>query len=261
MAPPRAAAALAPLAAGDAPRYLRVKRELQRLIESRHYAPGDALPSETVIATTLGVSIGTLRRAVDELVQEHVLVRRQGRGTFVALHGVERFQFQFFHVESRASLATDELPRERELPQVECVAFARGRPDDDEAEALRLRASDAVLRIENRLSLAGRPVVHDRIAIAAAAFRGLTEPRFRQRPGTVYRLYQSDFGLTVLNVRERVRAAAAGATTARILGIAPGLPVLEVRRIALTFGDRPVEYRVSTIHTAAHDYVSLLAGA
>ena len=250
---------LAAPAPGAGPLYLQVKRELLRLVEARSVAPGDSLPSEAVLARTLAVSIGTLRRAVDELVQEHVLVRRQGRGTFVALHGVERFQFQFFHVESRAALAADDLPRERELPQVACIAFARGRPDEEEAEALRLRASDPVLRIENRLALAGRPVVHDRITIAAAAFRGLTEARFRDRPGTVYRLYQGEFGVTVLAARERVRAVAASAVAARVLGIRPGVPVLEVRRLALTFGDRPVEYRVSTIHTAAHDYVSLLS--
>ncbi|MBI2772050.1 MAG: GntR family transcriptional regulator [Burkholderiales bacterium] len=249
----------APLAEdGAGPLYRQVKRELLRLVEAGRYAPGDTLPSESVIAGGLGVSIGTLRKAVDELVHEHVLVRRQGKGTFVALHTDDRFLFHFFHVEAREE-AEGEPPRGREYPQVECVGFARGRADDIEAQALHIRAGDAVLRIDNRLSLAGRPVVHDRLVLAAQTFRNLTEKRFLDRPSTVYNLYQRDYGITVLRARERARACPAGSATARILGVAPGLPVLEVHRIALTFGEKPVEYRVSTINTAGHDYVSVLA--
>ncbi|MGE4241850.1 GntR family transcriptional regulator [Ramlibacter sp.] len=251
---------LAPLpASGSGPLYRQVKRELQRLIETGRYTPGDTLPAEGVIAEGLGVSIGTLRRAVDELVHENVLVRRQGRGTFVALHSSDRFLFQFFHVEPRPDPAHDAVPAERELPQVECVGFARAKSDETEAAALRIRTGEPVIRIQNRLSLSGRAVMHDRIVLAAFVFRGLTEKRFRERPSTIYRLYQSDFGLSVLRARERVRAVHASTEVARMLGVSAGCAMLEVHRVALSFGDRPVEYRVSTIHTAAHDYVSTLS--
>ena len=250
-----AAARLA--SSGSGPLYRQVKRELQGWIEEGRYVAGDTLPNESDIAHALGVSIGTLRRAVDELVHENLLVRRQGRGTFVAMHSNERFLFQFFHVESRTD-AEPALPRHREFPQVECLGFARGKAGDAEAAALQMRPGDAVIRIDNRLSLAGRPVVRDRLAISAATFRQLTEKNFRERPGTIYSLYQTEFGITVLRVQERARAIAAGSDAARVLGVAPGHPVLEVHRLALTFGDKPVEYRVSTIHTAQHDYVSVL---
>jgi GntR family transcriptional regulator len=246
---------LAPSGAG--PLYRQARRELQRLVESGRYAPGDALPSESVLAGTLGVSIGTLRKAVDELVHEHVLVRRQGKGTFVALHTDDRFMFQFFHVEPRGDFAAEGELRAREYPQVDCVGFARGRADEAEAAALRIRPGEPVVRVDNRLSLSGRPVVHDRIVVSAQVFRGLGEKRFVERPGTIYHLYQRDYGITVLRARERARATAAGRETARILGVPVGKPVLEVHRLALTFGDKPVEYRVSTINTASHDYVSL----
>lgn len=244
---------------GPGPLYRQARRELQRLVESGRYAPGDTLPSEGVLAGSLGVSIGTLRKAVDELVHEHVLVRRQGKGTFVALHNDERFLFQFFHVEPREDFAAEGGPRPREYPLVECVGFARGRADEAEAAALRIRAGDAVVRVDNRLSLSGRPVVHDRIVVSAQLFKGLSEKRFLERPGTIYHLYQRDHGITVLRARERARATAAGRETARILGVPVGRPVLEVHRLALTFGDKPVEYRVSTVNTASHDYVSLLS--
>ena len=246
-------------AGAPGPLYRQVRRELQHVMESGRYVPGDTLPNESVMSQALGVSIGTLRRAVDELVHEHVLVRQQGRGTFVALHSDDRFLFQFFHVEPRQVAATGQPPLGREYPHVECVAFARGKAEEAEASALNIRPGEPVVRIDNRLSLAGRPVVHDRLILPGLTFRGLTEQRFIQRPGTVYSLYQSDHGITVLRARERARATAASRDTARILGVAIGLPVLEVHRVALTFGERAVEYRISTIDTTGHDYVSLLS--
>src|SRR6478736_5473060 len=241
------------------PLYRQVKRELQRVVEGGRYGPGDMLPSEHMICATLGVSVGTLRKAVDELVHEHVLVRRQGKGTFVALHNNDRFLFQFFHVEPREEFPLADDVRALEYPQVDCVAFLRARADETEAAALRIKPGDVVVRVDNRLSLSGRAVVHDRLVIAAQVFKGLTEKRFLERPSTVYNLYQTDYGITVLRARERARSVAAGRETARILGVPLGRPVLEVHRVALTFGDKPVEYRVSTINTASHDYVSLLA--
>ena len=241
------------------PLYRQVKRELQRVIESGRCGPGKSLPNETVIARALQVSIGTLRRAVDELVHEHVLVRRQGKGTFVALHGNDRFLFQFFHIEPRPDPRFGELPRQPEYPMVESLGFERERAGEVDAGILRIKPADPVIRFDNRLSLSGRVVVHDRITIPAMMFKGLTEKRLGERQSTVYSLYQTEFGITVLRAQERTRAAAADRTTARLLGVPLEQPVLQVHRIALTFGDKPVEYRISTINTELHDYVSMLS--
>jgi GntR family transcriptional regulator len=241
---------IAPEAAGM-PLYRAVKRALLQAVAAGRCAPGQALPSETELAAALGVSIGTLRRAVDELVAEHILVRRQGRGTFVATHNADRFLFQFFHVERGDGV--------REAPAVDLVSFERSRADDEQAAALHLRSGDAVIQIENRLRLQGHAVVYDRITVPAAMFKGLTEKRLRERPGTIYQLYQSDFGITVVRALERARATAADRTASRILGVGIGAPVMQVRRTALTFGDRPVEHRTSIIDTNHHDYVNLLS--
>jgi GntR family transcriptional regulator len=245
--------------AGGAPLYRQVKQQLQRAIESGRCRPGHALPNETEIARAMQVSIGTLRRAVDELVHEHVLVRRQGKGTFVALHGNDRFLFQFFHVEPRLDARFGELPQVAEYPHVESLSFERDRAGEIDAGALRLKIGDPVIRFDNRLSLGGRAVVHDRIAISAMMFKGLTEKRLRDRQSTIYSLYQTEYGITVLHAQERTRAIAADRGTARVLGVPMGQPVLEVHRTAMTFGDKPVEYRVSTINTQLHDYVSMLS--
>lgn len=232
----------------DMPLYQAVKQSLLRAIESAAWSPGANLPSELAIAAAMKVSIGTLRRAVDELVAEHVLVRRQGRGTFVARHGGDRSVFRFFHVERADGL--------RETPAVEFVSFQKLRAEAEPARALALSAGDPVFRIERCLRLQGSAVLHDRLTLPGALFKGLTERRIRERPGTIYQLYQSGFGITVLNAPERARAVSADRETARLLGIAPGQPVMRVARTALTFDDRPVEYRVSFINTARHEYVN-----
>lgn len=241
---------IAPEAAGM-PLYRAVKRALLQAIEAGRLAPGMALPNEKLLAAGFGVSVGTLRQAVGELAAEHIVVRRQGRGTYVATHSAERFLFQFFHLERSDG--------RRESPTVDLIGFERGRLDDEAADALGRRPGDAAWLIENRLLLQGRAVVHDRLALPAALFRGLSEKRLRERPGTIYKLYQDEFGITVVRALERARAVAADRTTARVLGVAAGTPMLQVRRTALTFGDKPVEYRVSTMHTALHDYVQTLS--
>lgn len=246
---------------GDAsiPLYRQVKRELLKLIEAGHYGPNKPLPSEGRIAQALQVSVGTLRHAVDELVHEHVLLRRQGKGTFVAPHNNARFMFQFFHVEPRLNFGDDDSFQQYEYPSIDCISFAKGPATELEASALRIKPGDPVFKIENRLSLRGRVVMHDRLAIAAAMFRNLTEKRFVERPSTIYGLYQTDFGITVLRAQERARAVAADRANARVLSIPVGTPVMEVHRLALTFGEKPIEYRISTINTKVHDYVSVLS--
>ncbi len=244
--------------AGSVPLYRQVKSALLRLLESGQLGPGETLPNEAQIAKALAVSIGTLRKAVDELVHEHILVRRQGKGTFVALHNNDRFMFQFFHIEPRPDVFDPRVVQEREFPVVDNIAFMSGRATDSEAYALRLRVGDAVWRVDNALNLGGQCIMHDRIVISAALFKGLTEKRFQERPNTIYNLYQTDHGISVIRAQERARAVAASSEVARVLKLRVGTPVMEVHRVAMTFGERPVELRISTINTHDHDYVSLI---
>lgn len=251
--PSAASADFLPIAtdAVGVPLYRVVKRSLLRAIEAGRYPAGGALHSEVELASRFGVSVGTLRHAVDELVAEHIVVRRQGKGTFVALHNADRYLFQFFHVERCDGL--------REIPQVELVGFERVRVDEEPAEALGLKTGEPVIQIDNRLRLQGRVVVHDRLTLPSLLFRGLSEKRVRDRPSTIYHLYQTEFGITVTRALERARAVSADRLAARILGVSEFAPVMQVRRTALTFGDKPVEYRVSNINTEQHEYVHLLS--
>ena len=232
--------------------YREIKRQLIADIASGHYPPGGVLPNETELARRFDVSIGTLRRAVDELVADHILVRQQGRGTFVGTLDRERFMFQFFKISARDG--------RREFPKVRLLAFNKGRATEEQASCLALARGAPVLLIENLLSLHGQPVIHDLITVSAERFAGLTRAQFENRAGTIYGLYQSDFGVTVVGADERLRAESADARSAELLGLPPAAPVLRIQRIARTVDGQPAELRVSVVDTRQYDYSASLGG-
>ena len=226
--------------------YAQVRSHLLEGIAAGRWRPGEPIPTEAQLAKAFGVAIGTIRKAVDALVAEQVLLRRQGKGTFVTAHDGERQMFHFFHIVARDG--------GREWPDIETLSFTRDRADAETAGALAIARHEKVIRIRNRLSLDARPVMVDDITLAAEHFPGLTEKIFRARGNTIYHLYQSRYGINVLRADERLRAIAAPADVAATLGIEPGAPLLEIRRVALTFRDRPVELRISRVDTARFDY-------
>ncbi|MGE0311204.1 MAG: GntR family transcriptional regulator [Lautropia sp.] len=229
------------------PLYKEVKRRLTEAIGSGHWKPGAAIPPEPRLAEHFGVSIGTLRKAIDELVAENVLLRQQGRGTFVASHRGEAMRFLFFNLIGRDG--TRRWPDE-----VRLESFGRERADEGLAASLRIAPRAPVLAFRNTLWLDGRAVAVDDIRVAAAAFPGLTRARLAQRDNTIYHLYEYGFGISVTRIEETLAATPAPADVAALLGVKPGAPLLEVHRIAWTLNDRPVESRVSWIDTTHHEY-------
>jgi len=232
------------------PLYREVKRQLMDALSSGEWRPGDAIPAERRLAERYGISIGTVRKAIDELVAESMLIRQQGRGTFVASHNRDRLLYYFFHVVPHGGA--------KQYPVVRLLSFARGKADSAAAEALAIATGDPVFRFRNLLSLSGAPVIVDDITVAAARFPGMTERAIRDRPSTVYNLYQDAFGVSVVRTVERLRATRVDGDIAPLLRIAPDAPVLQIRRVALTYSDVPVELRVSHVNTAAHEYLSEL---
>ena len=232
--------------AGALPLYKEVKRRLTDALTRGEWKPGAAIPTERQLSERFAISVGTVRKAIDELVAENILIRQQGRGTFVASHTREREIFHFLHV----------VPQRgpKQYPDVQLESFTRGKADRRIADALHLAPGDPVYRIRNVLHLEGAPVIVDDIALPAQRFPGLTERRFRERRSTVYNLYQEAFGISVVTARERVRALTAGDAIASLLGVDVTTPLLSIRRVAFTYRELPVEYRLSLVNTARHEY-------
>jgi GntR family transcriptional regulator len=241
------------LAPSDRPLYDQVRSRLIEGISAGEWRAGEAVPTESDLARSFGVAIGTIRKAVDSLVAERALVRRQGKGTFVTAHDSGQLLFHFFHIVARDGV--------KAYPEVSTVAFDRGRANAAEASALAIARDDKVIRIRNVLSLQGRPVGVDDIALATELFRGLSEKILVSRQNTIYHLFQSRYGINVLRTDERLRAVLANGDVAQLLGVGAGAPLLEIRRVALTFRDRPVELRISRVNTDRHDYYNTLGKA
>jgi GntR family transcriptional regulator len=235
----------------DTPLYKEVKRLLTDTISKGEWKPGTAIPAEWKLAERFDVAIGTVRKAVDELVTENILIRQQGRGTFVASHNRARLMFHFFHI-----IRSD---GNKQTPEVVMLSFAGGQAGREEAEHLAIDVGAKVFRIRNTLRLDSKPVIFDSIVIPQALFPRLTAAKFRNRPNTIYHLYQTVYGITVVRSSERLRARKADADSAAALGVKTGEPLLEIRRVALTFNDAPVEFRRSLVNTENYEYFSDLA--
>jgi GntR family transcriptional regulator len=228
------------------PLYEQVRAHLIEGISAGRWRPGEPIPSESALASRFGVAIGTIRKAVDSLVAEQALLRRQGKGTYVTAHDGSRLLFHFFHVVGDDG--------HKAYPEVRTISFARERAGAAAASALAITPLDKVIRIRNVLSLEGAARIVDDITLSSQLFPGLTEKIFLARGNTIYHLYQSRYAINVLRTDERLRAVLAEAAVARLLGVEPGSPLLEIRRVALTFRDRPVELRLSLVDTSRHVY-------
>lgn len=235
------------------PLYKVVKRMITEAVRDGEWKPGEVIPPEKKLCERFGVSMGTVRKAVDELSAERFLIRQQGRGTYVASHNKDRYLFSFFHIVRQDG--------HKEYPKVELVEFAKVKADGEAAAILGTDDGARLTRIVNKLSLSGDPVLIDEILLPDSMFPRLTEKRLRERPATLYQFYQDEYGVTVIRTVERLRAVKADARKARLLGMRVGDPLLQVLRVALSFRDKPVELRHSYVDTRRHEYYSELMGA
>ena len=235
-------------ALGFRPLYRQVRDVLVKRIVDGVWRPGETLPSEMDIATDLRVSQGTVRKALNELVEENFVVRRQGKGTFVARHDEARILFQFFKLTPDNGIS--------EFPDSRILSVSVEPADAGAAEALSLRAGSRVVRIERLRSLAGRICILERIVLPRALFPAIEK---RDLPNNLYELYRSVFGVTIVRAQERLKAIIATKRDAKVLALPAGVPLLSIDRKAFAADGRPVERRLSLCHTDALHYFSDLS--
>ncbi len=229
------------------PLYQQIKALMVRDLQAGVWGPGEAIPSETDLAVRFKVSQGTVRKAIDELATENLLVRRQGKGTFVATHAEQTTQYRFLRLQPDDGVTDGGTQRRF----IDC---RRLRAPADVARSLGLRSGDAAIQIKRLLSLRGTPVVFDEIWLPAAPFKGLTADKLGSYRGPMYGLFESEYGVRMIRAEEKIRAVAAEGQAAELLAVAPGTPLLSVERLSLSYGDKPVELRRGLYNTAAHHY-------
>jgi len=232
------------------PLYQQIKLLITRSLQEGEWKPGEAIPAETDLAARYRVSQGTVRKAIDELATENLVVRRQGKGTFVATHAEEQIQYRFLR------LAPDDAkPRGMARHFIDCK---RMRPPAPIARALELKGAEGAILVRRTLLQDDVPVVLDEIWLPAGPFKGLTAERLRDYVGPMYEMFEAEFGVRMIRAEEKIRAVAADAATASLLDVDAGTPLLSVERLSYTYGDKPVELRRGLYRTDRHYYRNAL---
>ena len=233
------------------PLYDQIKILLTRSLIGGEWKPGEAIPSEMDLAARYQVSQGTVRKAIDALAAENILIRRQGKGTFVATHTEPKTQYRFLRI----------IPDKGEKihPKTSFIDVKRGKAITEIARALDLKVGAPITAIRRVLVFAGKPVILDEVTVPSALVPNLTLEHIQESQGSIYSFFETTYGLRMIRAEERLRAVAADAFSAKHLQVKPGAPLLCVDRIAFTYGDKPVEWRRGLCQTYGYSYYNELA--
>ncbi|MBO22880.1 MAG: GntR family transcriptional regulator [Rhodospirillaceae bacterium] len=228
------------------PLYAQVEEIIRRRLIDNYWKPGEMLPSEFELAHELSVSQGTVRKALNDMVSENLLERRQGRGTFVSEYTERRALFFYFNL-----IGPDGV---RAMPVSKILACEQRNATEDERNRLQLAIGDSVIALHRVRSLGDSPAIVERLTLPQKFFPGLgNETRL---PENLYRFFQGEYGITVAKATESVRAVAADPLEAQLLSVMPEAPLLEIDRVAVTIDGRPVEWRLSRCNTSDYRYVA-----
>jgi GntR family transcriptional regulator len=233
------------------PLYQQIKVLITRSLQGGEWKPGEAIPSEIELAARFKVSQGTVRKAIDELSAENLLVRRQGKGTFVATHAEQNVQYRFLRLQPDSG-----TPAGMQRRLLDC---RRMRAPAEVSRALDLKSGDSAVQVRRLLLAADTPVVLDDIWLPAPQFKGLTLDKLATYRGPMYGLFEREFGVRMIRAEEKIRAVAASVEEAALLAVSPGAPLLSVERLAFTYDDKPVEFRRGLYNTTSHHYRNVLS--
>ena len=232
------------------PLYRQIKALILQALESGEWRPGQAIPSEQELAARFSVSQGTVRKAIDEMAADNQLVRKQGKGTYVASHNDPRALFRFL----RLVPVDGELSSPQSIP-LDCW---RAKAGQEASRMLAIEPGAPIIIVRRLLKFASKPVVIDEIYLPGEVFQGLTAETLQGWNGSLYSLFESRFGVRMIRAQERIRAVAADRGASEALKLPEGTPLLSVERVTYTYGDKPVEWRRGLYSTAEHFYLNEL---
>jgi GntR family transcriptional regulator len=228
------------------PLYQQIKGLILQSLQAGEWKPGEAIPSEMELAARFRVSQGTVRKAIDELAAENLVVRRQGKGTFVATHAEQHVRYRFLKLVPDSG---DEGPAQREI--LDC---RRLRASAEIARALQLRTGDSVVQVRRVLAFGGVPTILEDMWLPGNPFKGLTAEQLAAHQGPTYVLFELEFGVRMVRAEEKIRAVAADAQQGALLALPEGVPLLSVERLSYTYNDVPMELRRGLYRTDTHHY-------
>ncbi len=221
------------------PAYARISQSLRRQIESKAWQPGDLIPTESRLSKEYGVSIGTVRKALQELVIAGFLYRVQGKGTYVAGSFIRSKDHRFY----RTHAAFGEPDPERRF------TFLRSSTEPGQdfiCRYLQLEEGTPLLKLERLISIDDRPFVLVHSYFEAARFPELarTDPR-RFESEALTLIIEEDYGTPTMSASELCCAATALPEVAAVLQLPENSPVLFLEMLSCSYNEIPYEYRQS----------------
>jgi GntR family transcriptional regulator len=228
------------------PLYQQIKALITHSLQAGEWKPGELIPSEMELANRFKVSQGTVRKAIDALAAENLVLRRQGKGTFVATHHEARAQFRFLRL----------MPDEGEpnSPENKIIEVKRVRAPAEVARLLAMKPGDAVIFIKRVQFFNAVPIILEELWLPGMIFKGLTAERLIEYKGPMYGLFEVEFGTRMIRAAEKIRAVAADQHAVEWLHVAPQTPLLSSERVSYTYGDKPVELRRGLYLTESYYY-------
>jgi GntR family transcriptional regulator len=218
---------------GRVPRYHRIAEVLRRRIRAGELAPGERLPDQRTLAREFGVTLMTLRQALELLEREHLISRRHGLGTFVAAPSID---YDILHLRRLAG----DLSAQGE-PVTTRLLDARFVPADRRvATALGLVGRPPVLALERLRLVDGHAVSLQRSFLPAALGEEVVKADLRLTP--LRQALEFKLGVVIERARETISATRLGRREARELGCQPGAPAFESERISYEAGGHPVVF-------------------
>ncbi len=228
------------------PVYYLLYEALKKKIEDGEWKPGQLIPSERLIAGEYHVSIGTVRKAVLNLVYEGYLYRLQGKGTYVGGTKLRKESLRYYRM--RKTIDSGEAELEIRFISLKVV---RG---FDPASAFLDHPRDKSLYELRRLFLHdGKPIVYSESYLPNELLRNFDRfPSARFEKSTLYEMVEQTYGLPCIYNQELFGAIAAEGRAAKLLGAGAGSPLLYIEMRSFTYKDRPYEYRRSYCVTGTH---------
>ncbi|MGI9405821.1 MAG: GntR family transcriptional regulator [Hyphomicrobiaceae bacterium] len=219
------------------PLYQRVRDSLAAGIADGAWKAGAPIPSEQKLAGEFGVALGTVRRAITELVDEGLLERRQGKGTFVRTAEFRNSLFRFFRF--RADDGAEILPEGRLLER----RVEKASPEI--AQYLDIRSGARVIYLHRLRVADGAPLVVEHLWLPHDLFNALDRIADADWDDLLYPMYERVCGHAVARARDHLTLGRATGNDARQLKLKSGSPVVQIERTAYGLNDRPLEWRRS----------------
>ncbi len=229
-------------------RYGGLAAALRDRILQGEWGPGDAIPAEAVLARAYGVALGTIRQALALLVEDGMLERRHGRGTFVSSGLVGPSMLRFFRF--RSAQDPQAAPQSRILGR-----RLRG-ADRIEAATFGLEPGAQVMQLERLRSVQGEPCLLETLVLPLPLFGALAESDPQTWEDLLYPLYQQRCGVVIQHAEDHLSFDRLNTAQARRLKLEAGHPCVLVRRQAFDRTGRCVELRTTRGDAFAFEYTA-----